>query len=110
METHQLDLFAHNIIPKSASRQKSLSMDANALVQWKTKIAAHQQRTKENQPVQGALFDLTQAHVDLDKIDPFKLRPFPMSFYRLPVDSSGEACVYFVVDSAVSLVLYIGET
>ena len=110
METHQLDLFAGIAIPRSGSTPKSLSMDADALVQWKTKIAAHQQQTKENQPVQGALFDLTKAHVDLDKIDPFNLRPYPMSFYRLPVDSPGDVCIYFVVDNAAKLVLYIGET
>ncbi len=110
METHQLDLFADNLISKSVSRPESLSMDADALVQWKTKIAAHQQRAKENQPVQGTLFNVTKAHVDPDKIDPFHLRPCPMSFYRLPTDSPGDACIYFVIDSAASLVLYIGET
>ena len=110
METHQLDLFAGIAIPTSASRPKSLSMDADALVQWKTRIAAHQQQTKENQPEQGTLFDMAKAHVEPDKIDPFNLRPYPMSFYRLPVDSPGEACIYFVVDNAARLVLYIGET
>ena len=110
MKTHQLDLFAGIVIPKSGSRPESLSMDADTLGQWKTKIAAHLQRTKENQSVQGNLFDMAKAHVDPDKIDPFNLRPYPMSFYRLPVDSPGEACIYFVVDSAAWLVLYIGET
>ena len=110
METHQLDLFAGIVIPRSGSRPKNLSIDADALVQWKTKIAAHQQRTKENPLVQGTLFDVVKTHGDLDKIDPFNLRPYPMSFYRLPVDSPGEACIYFVVDSAAWLVLYIGET
>ncbi len=85
-------------------------MDTDALVQWKTRIATYQQQTKENQPVQGTLFDVAKAHVDPDKIDPFKLRLCPMSFYRLPVDSPGDACIYFVVDSAARLVLYIGET
>ncbi len=75
METHQLDLFAGIAIPRSGSRLESLSMDADALVQWKTRIATNQQQTKENQPVQGTLFDVTKAHVDLDKIDPFNLRP-----------------------------------
>ena len=110
METHQLDLFAGIALPRSANRPESLSMDADALVQWKTRIATHQQQTKENQPVQGTLFDVAKTHVDPDKIDPFKLRPCPMSFYRLPVDSPGDACIYFVVDSAAELVLYIGET
>ncbi len=110
METHQLDLSIDNLISKSVSRQKSLSMDAKALVQWKTRIAAHQQQAKNNQPEQGALFDVAKTHGDPGKIDPFHLRPCPISFYRLPVDSPGEACIYFVVDSAASLVLYIGET
>ncbi len=83
METHQLDLFAGIAIPGSGGKPKSLSMDADALVQWKTRIATHQQQTKENQPVQGTLFDVAEAHVDPDKIDPFNLRPYPISFYRL---------------------------
>lgn len=33
-----------------------------------------------------------------------------MSFYRLPANSPGDACIYFVVDSAARLLLYIGET
>ena len=103
MEANQLSLFAGVAIPTSASKPESLSMDADALVQWKTKIAAHQQRTKEHQPVQGTLFDVTKAHVDPDKIDPFHLRPCPMSFYRLPVDSPGEACIYFVIDKLIYL-------
>ena len=53
--------------------------------------------------MQGTLFDVAKAHVDPDKIDPFNLRPYPMSFYRLPVDSPGDACIYFVVDSAAGL-------
>ena len=110
MEANQLDLFAGIAIPKSASRSQSLSMDADALVQWKAKIAAHQQRAKENQLVQGALFETAEAHVDPNRIDPFSLRPCPMSFYRLPTDSSGASCIYFVVDSAAGLILYIGET
>ncbi len=110
METHQLDLFASITIPRSGSRPESLSMDTDTLVQWKTRIATHQQQTKENQPVQGTLFDVVKAHGDLDKIDPFHLRQCPRSFYRLPVDSPGDACIYFVVDSAAELVLYIGET
>ena len=110
METHQLDLFAGITIPRSGSRPESLSMDTDALVQWKTRIATHQQQTKENQPVQETLFDVVKAHGDLDKIDPFHLRPCPMSFYRLPVDSPGDACIYFVLDSAAELILYIGET
>lgn len=110
MEANQLDLFAGNAISTSASRPQSLSMDAAALVQWKTRIAIHQQQTKENQLVQGTLFDVAKAHVDPNKIDPFSLNLCPMSFHRLPTDSPGAACIYFVVDSASQIILYIGET
>lgn len=103
MEAHQLNLFANAPIPNSASRPESLSMDAAALVQWKTRIAG-------NQLVQGTLFDVAKAHVDPDKIGPFSLSLCSMSFYRLPTDSPGEACIYFVIDSAAQIVLYIGET
>lgn len=110
VEAHQLNLFTNALIPNSASRPESLSMDAAALVQWKTRIAVHQQRTKENELVQGTLFEAAKAHVDPDKIDPFDLCLCPMSFYRLPADSPGAACIYFVLDSAAQIVLYIGET
>jgi hypothetical protein len=33
-----------------------------------------------------------------------------MSFYRVPDDSPGEACLYFIIDSAAGLILYVGET
>ncbi|MEA5595749.1 hypothetical protein [Rivularia sp. UHCC 0363] len=33
-----------------------------------------------------------------------------MAFYRIPADYPGEACLYFVVDSATELILYVGET
>ncbi len=81
-------------------------MDADALVQWKAQIAAHQQRTRETQLLlQTTLFDVAPAHCDPDKIDPFSQSLCPMSFYRLPADSLGEACIYFVIDSAAQLLL-----
>jgi hypothetical protein len=50
-------------------------MDANALVQWKTQITAHQQRTRERFIVQQTtLFDVVLAHCKADQIDPFSLQ------------------------------------
>lgn len=86
-------------------------MDAEALMRWKIQIAARQQRTREGQFLQQAtLFELIPAHCDPDKIDPFSLRLQSMAFYSLPADSPGEACIYFVIDRAAQLILYIGET
>ena len=86
-------------------------MDAIALERWKSQIAAHQQRVRDSlPPQQTALFDVAPAHCDPDTIDPLTLQLQPMSFYRLPTDSPGEACLYFVLDTNADLCLYIGET
>lgn len=112
MEPHQLDLFSDSQISYTpAGKPDALPMDLNALLQWKSRIVAHQQRAKDNKPVQQTtLFDIAPVHFDPDAIDPFSLSLCPMSFYRLPVDNSGFACIYFMVDSAADLILYIGET
>ena len=86
-------------------------MDSQALARWKAQIVAHQQRVRESQPPQQTtLFDIARAHCDQDQIDPLALRLAPMSFYRMPADSPGDSCLYFVIDSAAGLILYVGET
>ncbi|WP_335127488.1 hypothetical protein [Nostoc sp.] len=94
-----------------ALRAKVLVMSADALLKWKSQILDYQQRVRENKPPeQTALFDIAPNHCDPDRIDPLLLRLVPMSFYRVPADSPGDACLYFVVDSAAGLILYVGET
>ncbi|MBD1836634.1 GIY-YIG nuclease family protein [Coleofasciculus sp. FACHB-501] len=111
LEPNQLDLFNSAQLTSRKRRPDVLLMSADALVRWKAQIAAHQQCARESKPgKQVALFDLAPVHCDPDAIDPFSLRLCPTSFYRLPVDSPGEACIYFVLDNATGLVLYIGET
>ncbi|WP_179198136.1 hypothetical protein [Nostoc sp. T09] len=49
MEPQQLNLFADNIIqPTRNSRADALVMDADALVQWKSRIFEYQQRVRES--------------------------------------------------------------
>ena len=86
-------------------------MSLEGLLRWKSQICKYQQQVRESPPPQQtALFDIAPRHCDPDKIDPLTLRLVSMSFYRMPVDSPGDACLYFVVDSAIGLILYIGET
>ncbi|MBW4600515.1 MAG: hypothetical protein KME29_13185 [Calothrix sp. FI2-JRJ7] len=49
---------------------------------------------------QVALFDLAPSHCDPERIDPLQLQMQSMAFYRMPADYPGEACLYFVIDSA----------
>jgi hypothetical protein len=113
LETNtQLDLFSPSEINSvAASRKPVLLMDVNTLTKWKSQITVHQQQVRTSESVQQiTLFNVPSAHVDPDIIDPFNLQPCPLSFYRLPADSPGQACLYFVVDMAANLLLYVGET
>ncbi|MHC5832846.1 MAG: GIY-YIG nuclease family protein, partial [Nostoc sp.] len=56
------------------------------------------------------LFNIAPNHYDPEQIDPLLLRLVPMSFHRMPADNPGDVSLYFIVDSAASLVLYVGET
>ncbi|MBN3883914.1 MAG: hypothetical protein HWQ44_13305 [Nostoc sp. JL34] len=110
MEPNQLNLFP-DVKPTPAHRAEALVMSADTLLKWKSQILDYQQKVRENKPPQQtALFDLTPKHCEPDQIDPLLLRLVPMSFYRMPVDSSGSAYLYFIIDSAASAVLYVGET
>jgi hypothetical protein len=92
-------------------------MNSDSLIQWKARIFGYQRQARKNQPAtQEALFDLaslgiTPAHVDPNSIDPFSLILQPMSFWRKPTFDKGQACLYFVIDTAPTpLLLYVGES
>jgi hypothetical protein len=108
-QPQQLDLFPNAEF--KVRRKEGLVMDADALGRWKSQVFEFQQRVRETEPPkQTALFDLAPSHCDPEKIDPLTLQLQSMSFYRMPADYPGEACLYFVVDAIASLVLYVGET
>lgn len=98
-------------MPTLALRAETLVMSADALLQWKSQIFNYQQRLRETtQPQQTTLFDVAPSHCNPELIDPFNLEVRSLSFYRMPVDSPGDACLYFVIDSAAQMLLYVGET
>ena len=93
-------------------RRSSLQMDCEYFQQWKAQIHKHQQQMRMGQMIeQVTLFDLSSsAAVKPEMIDPFALSVHSFSFFRFPNDGPGEACLYFVLDSAAEVILYIGET
>lgn len=110
MEHEQLDLFA-NTSRTLAPRKEKLEMDADALVHWKSQIVEYQQRVRESKPThQGTLFNISPVHCDPDAINPFSLRLNTMQFWRMPADSPGYPCIYFVIDKMLPILLYIGES
>lgn len=118
MTEEQLNLFtlAENAPPYHLSRRPTLQMSQQALSAWKERIFQFQAQTRRT-PIaaQTSLLYATQStpdHWDADKIDPFTLPPKPWDFYRDRHDplSEGQANIYFVLDHAVPLLLYVGET
>ncbi|NWF61739.1 MAG: GIY-YIG nuclease family protein [Fischerella sp.] len=110
LEHNQLNLFS-DLTLTPARRAETLVMSHNALVQWKSQIFDYQQRVRQSKPPeQTVLFDLAPNHCDPDQIDPLQLEVRSLSFWRMPADSPGDSCLYFVVDNAAHLILYIGET
>ncbi|MBS3029158.1 MAG: hypothetical protein HCA25_19350 [Dolichospermum sp. DET50] len=104
----QLSLFS-NAEYKALRNQKPV-MDAYSLEQWKSRIFTYQQRIRNTElPQQVSLFDVPSSHCNPEEIDPFKLHLQSMAFYRMP-DNYGQAALYFIVDSASEILLYVGET
>ncbi len=86
-------------------------MDKDALIVWKSRIFDYQKQVRESlPPQQTTLFDLIPTHCDPDSIDPFSLRLITMQFWRMPADSPGHPCIYFVIDQTLPILLYIGES
>ncbi|MBD2629586.1 GIY-YIG nuclease family protein [Trichormus variabilis] len=104
----QLSLFG-NTEYKTLRTTKPV-MDAESLKQWKSRVFNYQQLIRKTEPPkQGTLFDVAPTHCNPDNIDPFSLQLQSMAFYRMP-DDYGQAALYFIIDSAAELLLYIGET
>jgi hypothetical protein len=86
-------------------------MNKEELMQWKAQISKYQQIVRESHPCkQTSLFELTPTHCNPDTIDPFNLKLNTMHFWKMPADSPGHPCIYFVVDTQLPIVLYVGES
>ncbi len=87
-------------------------MNAHSLCAWKQRIFQYQQQViQEAPPAQISLFDGQGLGVDLENLDPFRLRSQNIEFWRWPAEEPGLAALYFVIDHEQSpLLLYVGET
>lgn len=96
----------------NARTKPTLDIDADALQTWKTKIYHYQQRMRAAQPAQQAtLFQLESSAIDPHTIDPFGLEYQNFFFFNWPSDRHPSApCIYFVIDTTLPLLLYVGET
>lgn len=108
MSENQLELF--NIRPAYRVEQPKELMSKDALLKWKKRVFKHQQRTLNTEPPQQtSLFDPPRSHCDSDAINPFGLKLHNAQFYRLR-EHQERICIYFIIDNALPLILYVGET
>lgn len=108
----QPELFSTQNFSKSSweRRKDDLEMSRDQLIQWKQRILNYQKHIPYQIPTQqNSLFE-SESISTADKINPFVLELHNWQFYRMPWTSTKSCCLYFIVDLAWSLVLYIGET
>jgi hypothetical protein len=92
------------------THQPRLEMSQSMLVQWKRAIFQYQQEVRQSaKPVQTSLFEVKEPVWEAQTIDPFQLRLHNWEFWRCP-DNGDEGTYYFIIDTAVPLLLYVGET
>ncbi len=107
--TEQLNLFESNT-PHRVQQANPPLMSQEALIKWKSQIFAYQQKAVTHRaPRQISLFDTAPTHCDVDTINPFELKLYSSQFYRLR-EGGDRVCIYFIIDNALPLLLYVGET
>ncbi len=103
-----------NHIPKSEIHELSLSKEL--LKDWQQRIQIYQNKLfkgDNNIHQQGSLFSKDE-NIRIDAIEPLKLTPLPLSFWRWPDCPHQGPAIYLVMDqlenSESHILLYIGET
>ena len=106
---HSLDVETINCQQDLQNNQKTTQnkehtqfMDIKSLNYWKCKIAAYQQQVRE------MLVNITSPDSYFETIDPWNLELTPISGYNKLGDRFDNTCLYFVIDAAADLILYIG--
>lgn len=85
-------------------------MSKDELEKWKEKIKNYQQTIKDYKVEQKSLFSTSESSLKSDNINPFSLTTHPDQFYDLPQYKNSKSCLYFILDTHFSLLLYVGET
>ncbi|MEB3229449.1 MAG: GIY-YIG nuclease family protein [Leptolyngbyaceae bacterium] len=128
-DAQQQSLFSvseqRSFTPVGPRERPSLEIDPAFLQRWKSDIFRYQQRILTEQTVQqpsllGGLTADPNTDNELatagweaiaDPIIPFDLELHNFFFFQWPADHHPDsACLYFVMDTTASLLLYVGET
>jgi hypothetical protein len=111
-EPEQLSLFQSGDYGRTAAPlPETLAIEATTLQEWKQRIADYQQPLRSTPVVEQV--DLLGQPIRpsiVEQLDPFTLPQQNIQFWRQKTTDAGVAALYFVIDYAVPLLLYVGET
>lgn len=116
----QPDLFAHreqaSFHPRGAP-PPAPELSAPLLIDWQRRVTAHQSGVHRDTTAGGQLSlmkSCREPSQETDRLDPFRLTPQSLEFWRWPHAPHEGAAIYFVVDRPPHLedplLLYVGET
>lgn len=111
-QPQQLSLFEPSANYQLEKKQAPVDfvMSKSFLEQWKKRIYSYQQEQIFNQGQQTNLINDNNKISEVESFDPFSLKTHTDQFYDLPDYSLSESCLYFILDTHYSLLLYVGET
>ena len=105
-----------SVLGKSTNSSKYISLSPEEIKNWQLKINSHQENLFKGGTTihqQTTLFTEITNNL-IDKFEPLKLTPLPLSFWRLPKSFHQGPAVYVVMDQfdigKRNLILYLGET
>ncbi len=87
-----------------------IAMSKSFLENWKKSIYNYQQAQINNQIQQGDLISEKTSICEVELFNPFEQETHSDQFYDLPNYNLSESCLYFILDTHSSLLLYVGET
>ena len=112
----QGDFFSGIDLPYNLEESSSLYLKKETLKNWQKSIQRYQSKLFQhgvNHSHQYSFFDPTNTE-PLAKLDPLKLTPLPLNFWRWPKSDHNGPAIYLVMDkpknNGCHLLLYIGET
>ncbi|MGY6528904.1 MAG: hypothetical protein ACXITR_03145 [Cyanobacterium sp.] len=112
-KNQQLSLFEPSATYKfkKPSLKAEYKMSEEYLESWKKRIYNYQQEAKKKQEKQINLLTAeNNISWDTDSFDPFSIPTHTDQFYNLPKYNGSESCLYFILDTELPLLLYVGET
>ncbi|EKQ69641.1 hypothetical protein OsccyDRAFT_2282 [Leptolyngbyaceae cyanobacterium JSC-12] len=114
MSSEQRSLFSAAELQSARYGQsvEPLAIGQSALRSWKRRVLQFQQQvTLSSVGEQGSLFgcDLS-ARAIAEEVNPLSLPRQNTEFWRWRAEDAGVAALYFVIDYAMPILLYVGET